>query len=417
MKVRTAWTVLGALGSALAVAGLANTVRNLRVMHSPPPRPLPTGVSVPSAPKPTISVLLPLRNEEHRAAACLASLAALDCDEIVVLDDNSTDATVALVESVLGGDPRVRLLRGDTEPPPGWLGKPWACQRLADEAHGDVLVFVDADVVLAPDAAVAGVQMLDEAGLSVVCPYPRQLTSGALGRLVQPLLQWSWLTTLPLDVAERSPRASTAAGNGQFLVVDAEAYRSAGGHGAVRDEVLEDVALVRAIKANGGHGGMADGTELASCRMYADDSELVLGYTKSLWAAFGSPAGAAGVLAGLALAYLVPPLAMVIGPGVAVRVIGTVGYGAAVAGRVLVARRTAQHVFPDSWAHPASIIAFGWLVKSSFRRRRAGQLRWSGRPVEVAGGSVAIRTGTDPLTSAEDPTADGPLSDSAQAGA
>lgn len=382
MNPRTAWTLLSVVGSALAVAGLANTVRNLRVMRTPSNR--PTSVdAIAGADRPTISVVLPLRNEEHRAAACLTSLAELECDEIVVLDDNSTDATADLVRSILGGDQRLRLLRGDDEPPPGWLGKPWACQRLADAALGEVLVFVDADVVLEPDAAVAATRMLRDAGLSVVCPYPRQLTSGLLGRLVQPLLQWSWLTTLPLDVAERSKRPSTAAGNGQFLVVEAHAYRAAGGHAAVRDDVLEDVALVRSIKSHGGRGGMADGTELATCRMYADDGELVNGYTKSLWAAFGSPAGAAGVLAGLSLAYLVPPAAMVIGPGTPTRMIGTVGYGAAVAGRVLVARRTAQRVFPDAWTHPASIFAFGWLVKSSFKRRRAGLLNWSGRPVEV----------------------------------
>lgn len=386
MKARSAWTALSALGGLLALAGLANTIRNLRVMHTPEPRSTSEGSPVPlSAPqRPTISVLLPLRNEEHRAAATLASLAALECDEIIVLDDNSSDGTAELVMSVLGSDPRLTLLRGEGEPPVGWLGKPWACQRLADRASGDVLVFVDADVVLAPAAAALGTEMLRRHGLSVVCPYPRQLTSGVLGRLVQPLLQWSWLTTLPLDVAERSTRPSLAAGNGQFLVADAAAYRAAGGHGAVRDDVLEDVGLVRAIKAAGGRGGMADGTELATCCMYDDDAQLVEGYTKSLWAAFGSPAGAGFVLAGLGLAYVVPPVAALVGPGWQTRAIGALGYAAAVAGRMLVARRTGQRMNPDTWLHPASIIAFTALVQLSFRRRRAGTLRWSGRAVEVS---------------------------------
>ena len=385
MKTRAVWTAVSAIGAGLALAGLANTVRNLRVMRTPA---LTAPLGAPASadqPGPRVSILLPLRNEEHRAATCLESLAGQECHEIIVLDDNSTDGTAALVTAVLGDDPRVRLLQGDAEPPPGWLGKPWACQRLADAATGEVLVFVDADVVLAADATTAAVDMLQVNGLSVVCPYPRQLTSGVLGRLVQPLLQWSWLTTLPLDVAERSPRSSLAAGNGQFFVITADAYRAAGGHGAVRGDVLEDVALVRAVKRHGGRGGMADGTELATCRMYADDTELVEGYTKSLWAAFGSPAGAAGVLAGLSLAYLVPPVAMAVGPDRTTRMVGAIGYGAAVAGRVLVARRTGQRVFPDVWAHPGSIIAFASLVKLSFWRRRAGTLSWSGRPVEVNG--------------------------------
>jgi len=362
-----------AIGAVSAAAGLVNTIRNLRVVRSPK---LPA-----ESPGLSVSVLLPLRNEEHRARACLESLAAQDCGEIVVLDDHSTDATVALVNEVLGGDPRLRLLIGTEEPPAGWLGKPWACQRLADAASGEILVFVDADVVLAPTAVAAAVSMLTADHLDVICPYPRQLTSGWLGRLVQPLLQWSWLTTLPLDVAERSPRPSTAAGNGQLLIVDAARYRKAGGHSAVRTEVLEDVGLVRAVEAAGGRGGMADGTALATCRMYDSDAELVSGYTKSLWAAFGSPAGAAGVLAGLSLAYLVPPMAALVGGAPGVRLIGAAGYAAAVAGRWLVARRTGQRQLPDVFAHPGSVVAFTGLVLTSLRRRRAGTLQWSGRAV------------------------------------
>lgn len=404
MTVRNAWTALTTLGAALTVAGLVNTVRNLRVLRSPalPPDPPETGTP------PSVSILVPLRNEEDRATACLESLARQDCDEIVVLDDNSTDGTAALVESILGGDPRLRLLHGQTEPPTGWLGKPWACQRLADAASGDVLAFVDADVVLAEDATAAAAAMLRTHRLAVVCPYPRQLTGGALGRLVQPLLQWSWLTTLPLDVAERSPRPSLAAGNGQFLVADAEAYRNVGGHGAVRDDVLEDVGLVRAIKASGGHGGMADGTQLATCRMYDDDAALIEGYTKSLWSAFGSTAGAAGALAGLAVAYVVPPVALLVGPGATARMVGAVGYGAAVAGRVLVARRMGQREHPDAWAHPLSILAFAGLVKLSLWRRRSGTLHWRGRPVEVPAAAPAPVTSVAGPAAAEAPASSAP---------
>ena len=160
-----------------------------------------------------------------------------------------------------------------------------------------MLVFVDADVVLAPHAVAASVALLRWAALDLVSPYPRQLAVTPAERLVQPLLQWSWLTTLPLRLAERSPRPSLAAANGQLLVVDAAAYRRAGGHRAVRAEMLEDVALLRAVKAAGGRGGVVDGTALATCRMYAGWPDLRDGYAKSLWSAFGSPAGAAAVVA------------------------------------------------------------------------------------------------------------------------
>ena len=377
-RARGAWRGAVNTGSALAALGLLNSVRNLRIVPTPA---APT--AAPGDARPTISVLLPLRDEAHRVGPCLRALTAQGCAEILVLDDASSDGTADVVRTELGGEPRLRVLVGSGEPPPGWLGKPWACERLARAATGDVLVFVDADVVLTPHAVERAAAMLTDTGYAIVCPYPRQVTTGPLGRLVQPLLQWSWLTTLPLDVAARSPRPSTAAGNGQFLVVRAEAYRRAGGHAAVRTDVLEDVALVRAIKSVGGSGGMADGTSLATCRMYDSDTELIAGYGKSLWAAFGSPAGAAGALALLGLAYVVPAAGALVGPDRRTRLIGLTGYAAATAGRVLIAARTRQRMVPDAFAHPLSIAAFTGLVAASFRRRRRGELSWRGRPVVV----------------------------------
>src|SRR5205807_5961315 len=132
--------------------------------------------------------------------------------------------------------------------PSGWLGKPHACWHLARAATGTVLVFVDADVVLAPDAVAGAVSLLRNEGLAFVSPYPRQLAGSWLERLVQPLLQWSWLAFLPLRLAERGHRPSLANANGQLLVVDTAAYRRAGGHASVRAEVVDDVALARSLR-------------------------------------------------------------------------------------------------------------------------------------------------------------------------
>ncbi len=323
-----------------------------------------------------VSILLPLRNEVDRAEPCLRALLAqtgLREAEILVLDDGSTDGTDELVRRVAG--PRAVLLPGPPLPP-GWLGKPHACQELADAATGEVLVFVDADVVLTPDAVARAVRLLREARLDLVSPYPRQVAVGVLGRLVQPLLQWSWLTFLPLWVAERSRRPSLAAANGQFLVVDAAAYRMAGGHTSVRRDVLDDVALVRAVKRSGGRGAVADGTAVATCQMYDDARGLTDGYAKSLWSAFGSPAGTVAVAALLGWLYLLPPVAMLRGSPA-----GAAGYGAAVAGRVVAARATGGRVFPDPLAHPASVVAFLALLAESWRRHLTGTATWKGRPV------------------------------------
>ena len=357
------------VGSAAAVVGTAHTVYNLRLLRVPV-----TGAPIDEK----VSVLLPVRDEAARVTDCLkALLAQVDVPdlEIVVLDDGSTDDTARIVHDIASGDPRVRLIDGGRLPPPGgWLGKTWACQRLAEAATGQVFVFVDADVVLSPTAVAATVALMRASGLALVSPYPRQV-SGTVGeRLVQPLLQWSWLTTLPLGPAERSPRPSLAAANGQLLAVAAGAYARAGGHEAVKGTVLEDVGLLRALKRSGGRGTVVDGTQLATCRMYKGWAELEAGYTKSLWAAFGSPAGAAAAASGLALVYVLPFLAALRGSPW-----GAAGYAAGVTGRAVVARRVGGRVWPDSLAHPVSVSLLGYLTVRSLAARRSGTLTWKGR--------------------------------------
>ena len=318
-----------------------------------------------------VSVLLPLRNEAARVRPCLEAVLHqrhLPDIEVLVLDDGSTDGTADVVRA-MGLQPMAGAAL-----PAGWRGKPHACQQLADAADGSVLVFVDADVVLAADAVSRAVRLLRETDLQLVSPYPRQVARSVAERLVQPLLQWSWLTFLPLRAAERSSRSSLAAANGQLLVVDAQAYRRSGGHTAVRGEVVEDMALARSMRQHGARGGFADGGELASCRMYDGFADLRDGYTKSLWAAFGSPAGAAAVNTLLLWLYVVPPVAALRRSRA-----GAVGYAVAVAGRVVSARRTGGRAWPDAAAHPLSVLALTALTVRSLHHRATGRLQWKGR--------------------------------------
>jgi hypothetical protein len=362
-----------AVGSALAAAGAVHAAINAQLLRHPSLGPAAApGAASRAAARPQgtdpPAILVPARNEAAHIADCVRSLA--EQGEVVVLDDGSTDDTRELAAAA-----GARVIAG-APLPAGWLGKPWACAQLAAAGDAPVLVFVDADVRVAPGAVAAAVALLDEAALDVVCPFPRQLAETVAERLVQPLLQWSWLTTLPLRLAETSSRPSLTAACGQFVVVRRAALERAGGFAAIRDAVLDDMALVRAIKASGGRGGVVDGTDLASCRMYAGWPELRAGYGKSLWAAFGSPSRAAAVVALLGTAYVLPAAAAVRGSR-----LGALGYLAGVASRVLAARRTGGRVWPDALAHPVSVLVFGYLTASSWRARRTGRLTWKGRAI------------------------------------
>ncbi|MBM3669968.1 MAG: glycosyltransferase [Actinobacteria bacterium] len=365
--------------SSLIALGLtAHTAYNLTRLRS-----LPT--SAPDVAE-AVSILIPARNEAGHVEQTVRdalSQTGIENLQVIVLDDGSTDATGAILDAI--DDPRLTVIHApDDSPPDGWLGKPWACARLAEHASGTVLVFLDADVHLEPGAVAGGIHLLRTLGLDLVAPYPRIDAPTPLQRLVQPLLTWSWATTVPLGWAEESQWSSLSAANGQILIFDASAYHRIGGHAAVSAEVLEDIALMRAIRSAGGRAITADGTDVASCQMYDSDPGMVDGYTKSLWDAFGSAPGSVVGTSLLVGTYVLPAAAMFSGDA-RTRRWGALGYAAGVAGRELVARRTGEPCLsrgaPDPLTHPLSIGAFAFLTALSWKRRRAGTTQWKGRPV------------------------------------
>jgi hypothetical protein len=325
-------------GATLAALGTVHAAINSRLIRRPR-----IGDAAPGS----VSVLIPARNEAATIGACLDSLRGQDVAEILVLDDESSDATAQIVAS--SADTRVRVISG-TPPPPGWLGKAHACQSLVAAAQHELLVFLDADVRVRPGAIAATAAMLGV--FDLVSPQPRELAESAAERLVQPLLQWSIRTFLPVRLAERSGRPSLAAANGQFIAVRRASYRRAGGHAS--DAVLDDIALARAIRRAGGRTAVVDGSTIAECRMYSGWAALRDGHSKSLWSAFGALRGSRA---------------------------GLFGYAAAVAGRALCAQRTGERAWPDSLAHPVSITVLGGLTARSHYLHSRGALSWRGRPL------------------------------------
>nr|WP_282600282.1 glycosyltransferase family 2 protein [Patulibacter sp. SYSU D01012] len=248
-----------------------------------PPLQAPTGPAVRAAAStaarrsaPTVSVVIPARDEADRLGPCLDGLRGMDA-EVLVVDDRSTDGTAAVARA--GG---ARVVAG-RELPAGWRGKAWALQQGLRAATGDWVVFLDADVRPRPGLVPAVVAAAD--GFDVLSAAPRFVCDGAAERLLHPAMA----VTLPLrfgptDVPGWQPRPSRALANGQCLVVRREPFLAAGGWTRVRGHLTEDVALVRAVRRAGGRVGFADAVDLLDVRMYRSARETWTGWGRSLMA-------------------------------------------------------------------------------------------------------------------------------------
>jgi cellulose synthase/poly-beta-1,6-N-acetylglucosamine synthase-like glycosyltransferase len=321
----------------------------------------------------SVGVIVPMRNEAENVEGLVATLAAQEGSfHFYLLDDNSEDQTFELLQRFTGADSRFTVIKGaslDTK----WIGKTWALQQLFEASKEDVLVSIDADVRLSNNAINKAVTTMHGARLDFVSPYPRQIARGFAERLIQPLLQWSWLTTVPLRYAENSGQKSMAVANGQFFVVRRSALISIGGYQTVKHAVIDDVFLARELIKSGSSGTVINGSAIAETHMYNSWNEIEAGYGKSLSKAFGSIVGAVFVVAFLFITSIAPLILGLLG-----NVHGWLGFAAIVGTRVLSAIKSRGNLL-DSVLHPISVIALIYLIVYSYLMR--GSIQWKGRTV------------------------------------
>lgn len=338
----------------------------------------------------SVVVCIPARDEEEKLPDLLRDLLAQSsCPNmrVIVVDDGSSDATAAVARAVVASDPRFSIVEQHCEPPPGWTGKAAACVSLAELAfdeHVDLIAFVDADVRLEPDAIAAAAAALRSHEAALLCPWPIHTTGSLAESLVQPLLSFSWMSTLIVRAANSSYRPSTVVACGQFMMFDAAAYRSIGGHAAVSSSPTEDLDIARVLRRSHKKTVLVSAAGSAECRMYSGWTQVRSGYTRWLWSAFGGPAGSAAVLGTITLAYLLPPTAALLGSG-ATRRWGVLGTLAAVLARLASQRAESGRKQPlmrsvcFAVAQPVSAGIYVGLTIDSLRRRRRGQLTWKNR--------------------------------------
>lgn len=325
--------------------------------------------------KERISVLVPLRNEEENAVAIIETLAAqenLTDVEFLILNDNSTDKTFELITSTAGSDARFTIMQGSALPN-GWLGKPWALDQLSQSARGEILVCIDADVRLSATAIAAAVDSMRVHSLDFFSPYPSQVARTFSERMIQPLLQWSWLSSVPLAIAKRSSNPSFAVANGQFFAVKKSSLIQSGGYASIKSEVLDDIQMARVLLRNKFKGTVGNGALIAQCHMYSSWSELRNGYAKSLWKGFGGVFGSFIAIALLVLTGIIPIIGAAMGSP-----LGWFAFEAILLSRLISAKITRANLF-DSLLHPISSVLLIYLIVYSWLMR--GRIQWKGRTV------------------------------------
>ncbi len=237
--------------------------------------------------KPLVSVLIPARNEEENIGICLSGLVAQDYSrfEIIVLDDCSEDGTAEVVKYWQDHSEHVRYVRG-APLQRGWVGKCFACQQLADEAKGDILLFTDADTMHTRRSITAAVGAMERSDADLLTAIPSLTLKSFWERTVMPMLHFTTFCFLPFPLVSASKNPKFAMANGQYMMFRRTVYEAIGGHAAVKDAMVEDVWLSRLVKRHGYNLRVMDGVRIVSTRMYSSLREIWDGFSKNLFPGF-----------------------------------------------------------------------------------------------------------------------------------
>ncbi|MDP9192086.1 MAG: glycosyltransferase family 2 protein [Acidobacteriota bacterium] len=279
---------LSLLTLALWLMALGRTILNLalvpRLRGGSDPCPLPSALGPPKL----VTVIIPARDEERMIERTVRAFLAQSWPalEIVVVNDRSTDSTGAILARLAEENSRLIVIDNE-EPPPGWLGKPWALHQGSLRAHGELLLFVDADVIYAPETVAAAVAHFEERGASMIALLPHFETRGFWEHVAMPNLAFFAFTVMPLWLSNRTMIPVLGMGGGTGNLIRRADYEAAGGHEALKDSVIDDVALSRLMRRSGRRTEIVMADHLVSVRMYEGLGEVIRGFTKNGFSVVG----------------------------------------------------------------------------------------------------------------------------------
>ncbi|HXH37537.1 MAG TPA: glycosyltransferase [Thermoanaerobaculia bacterium] len=351
---------------------LVRTIVNLALI----PRLRPDGQA---SREPLVSVVIPARDEARIIGRTVRAFLAQTYPklEVIVVNDRSSDGTGEIIRGI--GDERLTILDGE-EPPSGWLGKPWALYQGSRLARGELLLFADADVVYAPaavQAAVAHLELRHPALLSLL-PYFEMRGFGE--NAAMPMLAMTCFTFMPTWISNRTRFASLAIGGGTGNLIVREVYEASGGHEALKDSVVDDIALARQVRRSGWATETVRADDMVALRMYHGLAEVVEGFTKNAFAVLGRNY-VAGLLfaAGCVLFHILPYGLALAGDRISMATIVLISVT-----RLLLFRSLRYRLDNALLLHPVMVTIWLWIfVRSIWLTGIRRRLLWRGRAYDA----------------------------------
>ncbi|MBN2610463.1 MAG: glycosyltransferase family 2 protein [Bacteroidales bacterium] len=332
--------------------------------------------TAPKSPGLPVSVMIPARNEEKNIGNLLNDLIHQDYKniEILVFDDQSTDATAGIVRGYSAKDGRVRLIQSDGLPE-GWLGKNHACHSLSKEAKGDYFLFLDADVRIGNSIIENTVSFSEKYKTGLLSLFPKQIMHTPAEWSTVPVMNHILLSLLPLVLVRKSKFRSLAAANGQFMLFNPAVYKKFSPHQVFKTDAVEDIKTARYLKQNRIKIACHTGPGAIKCRMYDEYDEAVSGFSKNVTSFFGgsfllalifwivTSFGFVAVLIGLPAAFFVVFLFLV------------------VVTRVFVSITSEQNILKNLVFLLPQQVAMGKFIFRAMANKTKNNFTWKGRNI------------------------------------
>ncbi len=355
---------------------------------------------------PLVSAILPAKDEEANLADCLRSVSQQTYAnlEIVVVDDRSTDRTGEIARLVAQDDPRIQVLTIDYLPR-GWTGKTHALDRAVRSSRGQWLLFLDADTYHEPESLDIMMEFARSEKAALVSLLPELQCETFWESVVQPMGAITLMQSFPLD-AVHSSRSPLAFANGQYILIERGAYEAAGGHRAVSDRFVEDIAIAGRVKALGLPIRVALAKRLVRCRMYSSCGQLVRGWSRIFYDALDRDSWRLlGKLLDPVIFCQTGHIALL----AALILLATGGHNAVAACLAalsvvhhmlmyIVFRKVYQLSVPRSrfvWSYPLANLLVVWILLRSLRMCLTGQVTWRGTEYGAAANTRSATSAQD----------------------